>query len=97
MEERTLADTALREMLQLRQGSPNITSSMVMAIAHTVAIDMKGAVLESESAKNDARADAWLAVCKVGNKLAQDPAASDLGHCWDDAINKLRAWHDLLA
>ena len=43
-----------------------------------------------------ARSEAFLAINRLGNKLAE-PDASDIDRSWEEAIKSTEAWREMLA
>jgi hypothetical protein len=93
--QKTLADTALRELIQLRRSSSGDTSNVVFAIANGMQ-DTSSVHIDSELSIDTARGAAFLAINRLGNKLAE-PDASDIGRYWEDAIKSTEAWRGTLA
>jgi hypothetical protein len=80
--EHEIAVRALAALRQLRLADRNTAIKELLLLAHDVA---------NRRVEEHARADAWLAVCRLGKTLEDDPKA-DTGRLWDDAIAKTDAW-----
>ena len=93
-EDYELAQSIHRELLELRARANSATSVELNVIAAK-------AELESRATVDDARTNAWLAICRLASETANNETAAeenapdrmiDIDPLWAIAIDRVQAW-----
>jgi hypothetical protein len=96
-----LAQSIHRELLELRARANSATSVELSVIAAKAELPTNWQPQESRATVDDARTNAWLAICRLASETANNETAAeenapnrmiDTDPLWAIAIDRAQAW-----
>ena len=94
-EDHELAQAICRELLELRARANAVTPVELSVLAAKAELPANWQPDETKAAIDDARTDAWLAICRLASQTANNESRPDkvnTAPLWDVAIDRVQAW-----
>jgi hypothetical protein len=100
-EDHELAQAIHRELLELRARANVVTPVELSVLAARAELPENWQPDESRASIDDARTDAWLAICRLASEMANNEAVASEGPVdkmvstdplWSVAIDRVEAW-----
>jgi hypothetical protein len=86
------AKKALSQLVFFKTGTEKSVQVLALKQLANEVGNKPGPVANGERTIINARADAWLAICRLTETIQQEPAAQSIDRLWMNALDAVNAW-----